>query len=298
MRAVPESFAARLAGETTTLAHCWRLARADGVVLGFTDHDRDIGFGGVIYAAATGLDAAERTAELGFAVGGGEVAGALTSAAITGDDIMAGRYDGARVEIWLVDWRAPQHRLLLDVGSIGEVSRSDHAFTAELRSVMHRLDETRGGVYRAACAADLGDARCGVSLDRPEMRAAATVTAPGDGRSGFRCDGLAGYASGWFTHGRLVWTSGANVGAGFAVKLHHSLAGAVELLLWGETVQPLVAGDAFTVTAGCEKSLESCRDRFANTVNFRGFPHMPGNDFAIGRGGVSQGAMDGGSMFR
>ena len=298
MRAVPEGLAARLAGETTTLAHCWRLARADGVVLGFTDHDRDIAFGGVVYAAATGLEAGERTAELGFAVGGGEAAGALTSVAITGDDIMAGRYDSARVEIWLVDWQEPQHRLLLDIGSIGEVSRSDHAFTAELRSVMHRLDETRGGVYRAACAADLGDARCGVNLDRPEMRAAATVTTPGDGRSSFRCDELASYVSGWFTHGRLVWTSGANAGAALAVKLHHAVAGVVELLLWGETVQPIAASDGFTVTAGCDRSLECCRDRFANVVNFRGFPHMPGNDFAIGRGGVGQGVMDGGSMFR
>ncbi len=298
MRAVPEGLAARLAGETTTLAHCWRLARADGVVLGFTDHDRDIAFGGVIYAAATGLEAAERTAELGFAVGGGEAAGVLTSAAITGDDIMAGRYDGARVEIWLVDWREPEHRLLLDVGGIGEVSRSDHAFTAELRSVMHRLDETRGGVYRAACAADLGDARCGVDLDRPGMRAAATVAAQGDSRSSFRCEGLAGHAGGWFTHGRLVWTSGANAGAVFTVKQHHAVAGVVTLMLWGETVQPVVVGDAFAVTAGCDRSLESCRDRFANVVNFRGFPHIPGNDFAIGRGGLGQGAMDGGSMFR
>lgn len=298
MRAVPEGFAARLAGETTTLAHCWRLARADGLTLGFTDHDRDIAFGGVVYAAATGLDAAERTAELGFAVGGGDVAGAFSSVALSADDLMAGRYDGAGVEIWLVDWRDPANRLLLDVGAIGEVSRTDHAFTAELRSMMHQLDETRGGVYRAACAADLGDGRCGVNLDASGMRAATTVTAPGDGRSGFRCDGLAGHASGWFSHGRLVWTSGANAGAAFAVKLHSATTGTVDLLLWGETMKPIVVGDGFSVTVGCDKSLATCRDRFANVLNFRGFPHMPGNDVAIGRGAVGQSVMDGGSMFR
>lgn len=297
MRSIPEGLAARLAGGTTTLAHCWRLARSDGQVMGFTDHDHDIAFGGVSYAAATGLDAAQRTSELGFAIGGGEVAGALTSASLAADDIAAGLYDGARVEIWLVDWREPAQRLLLDVGSIGEVSRSDHAFTAELRSVMLRLDETRGGVYRASCAADLGDSRCGVDLTAPAMRGAGTVTLAG-GANGFRCAGLDGYATGWFTHGRLQWTSGDNSGAVFDIKLHQAAYGIVEVLLWGEVLRPMASGDGFAVTAGCDRSFATCRDRFANGQNFRGFPHMPGNDFAIGRGASQNGVMDGGSMFR
>lgn len=297
MRPIPEGLAARLAGGTTTLAHCWRLARTDGVVMGFTDHDRDLVVGGVAYAAASGLDAAERTSELGFAIGGGDIAGALTSAVITEADIAAGKYDGATVEIWLADWREPEHRLLLDVGTIGEISRGDNAFSAELRSAMHRLDETRGGVYRAACAADLGDRRCGVDLSSPLMRAAGAVMTT-DGVSGFRCSGLTEYASAWFDHGRLQWTSGQNAGAAWDVKLHQALAGVVDMLLWGETARPIMVGDAFVVSAGCDKTLVTCRMRFGNALNFRGFPHMPGNDFTIGRSAGQHGDMDGGSMFR
>lgn len=297
MRSIPAGLAARLAGGTTTLAHCWRMARRDGQVIGFTDHDHDIVFGGVTYAAATGLDAAERTSDLGFAIGGGDVAGALSSASLAAGDIAAGLYDNARIEIWLVDWRDLEQRLLLDVGSIGEISRSDHAFTAELRSVMHAFDETRGGIYRASCAADLGDSRCGVDLASPAMRGEGGVTIAG-GASGFRCSGLDTYASGWFTQGRLQWISGDNAGAEFDVKLHQQAHDMVDVLLWSDVPRPMQPGDAFIVSAGCDHTFGTCGARFGNAVNFRGFPHMPGNDFAIGRGASQNGVMDGGSMFR
>jgi uncharacterized phage protein (TIGR02218 family) len=44
---------------------------------------------------------------------------------------------------------------------------------------------------------------------------------------------------------------------------------------------PLAAGDVFTVTAGCDKRFATCSGRFANALNFRGFPHLPGNDFVV-----------------
>lgn len=296
MRAVPEGLAGRLASETSTLAHCWRLQRTDGLTLGFTDHDCDLTFGGVTYVAATALQAAERSSELGFAIGGGEVSGVLDAAALTAADIANGRYDGAQVEIWLVDWAAPEHRLLLDMAVIGEVRRSGERFDAELRSITHQLDQSVGRIYAAACAADLGDAQCGVSLDHADLRGVGEVTATADG-GGIYCSGLEGFADGWFSHGRLLWDTGANVGIACDVRWHRAQAGAVELLLWAQTMQAMAPGDRFTVTAGCDRSFAMCRNRFGNAVNFRGFPHMPGNDFALGAG-QARAPMDGGSLFR
>ena len=43
----------------------------------------------------------------------------------------------------------------------------------------------------------------------------------------------------------------------------------------------IAAGDAFTLRAGCDKQFATCRAKFANAVNFRGFPHMPGDDFVL-----------------
>jgi len=294
MRPIPPTLAAHLAGGATTLCHCWRLVRRDGARFGFTDHDRDLAFGGVVHAARAGLEAAEASAELGFAVGGGEVAGALVAAGLTEDDIAAGLYDDASIETWLVNRADPDQRLLLDVGSLGEIRRThDGAFTAEVRGLMHRLDEERGRLYGAACGADLSDARCGVDPNDPAFSAAGAV-ARTDGTLGFTADVLAGFADGWFTGGRLVWTGGANAGLAVEVKAHRGAA----LDLGQRAPRPIAVGDTFRVTAGCDKRFATCREKFANAVDFRGFPHMPGNDFVLRVARQGEPGMDGGSLFR
>src|SRR5215217_1805466 len=277
MRQVPPSLATHLSEGVTTLCRCWRLMRHDGAVLGFTDHDRDLFFAGTVFAARSGLEAAEASAELGFAVGGGEVAGALVSAGITESDIAAGLYDDAAVETWLVNWAAPGERLLLDTGAIGEIRRADGAFVAEVRGLMHRLDEERGRLYRATCSADLGDERCGVEL--PRFTEAGTVAST-DGALSITATGL-GFADSACTGGRLTWMSGANAGLSVEVKGHRRLGATSELDLWQRAPRAIAPGDRFEVTAGCDKRHATCRDRFANAVNFRGFPHMPGNEFII-----------------
>lgn len=296
MRSIPSDLAAHLSGAVTTLCRCWRLTRRDGVVSGFTDHDRDLAFAGTTFAARTGLEAAEASAELGFAIGGGEVAGALVSAGLTEADIAAGRYDDAQVETWIVNWAKPAERMLLDTGSVGEIRRADGAFVAEIRGPMHRLDEERGRLYRATCGADLGDARCGVDLARAELRASGTV-ARTDGALTVAAEGV-GDADGWYAGGRLVWTSGANEGLSVEVRAHRSLGGDAEFDLWQRAAFPIAVGDGFRVTAGCDKRAETCRDRFANLANFRGFPHLPGNDFLLRVPRQGEAGMDGGSLFR
>ena len=195
MRTIPPGLAAHLERGATTLCHCWKLLRRDGAAFGFTDHDRDLAFADTTFVARTGLEAAEATAELGFAVGGGEVSGALVSAGITEDDLAAGLFDDASVETWLVNWADRAERLLLDVASIGEIRRADGAFVAELRGVMHRLDEERGRLYRATCAADLGDAKCGIDLDDAAFTATGAALRT-DGALGLATADLSAFAAG------------------------------------------------------------------------------------------------------
>lgn len=297
MRDIDPAFAEHLAASATTLCHCWKLLRRDGAVFGFTDHDRDLAFAGVTFAARSGLEPSEVSAELGFAVATSEVAGALSAVALTEADIVGGLYDDATVETWLVNWADPEgQRLLVDVASIGEIRRTDHAFLAELRGIMHRLAQPQGRLYSLACAADLGDARCGVDLTLPAFRAEGAVTAT-DGRLVVQARDLGDHADGWFTGGRLVWTGGANAGAAVEVKHHRRDQGGHLLTLWHAAPATIGEGDAFTVTAGCDKRHATCRDRFSNTVNFRGFPHMPGNDFVVTYPREGEGH-DGGSFFR
>ena len=226
------------------------------------------------------------------------MSGALVSAGLTEDDIAAGLYDAAAVETWLVNWANPEERLLLDVGALGEIRRTgDGAFAAEVRGLMHRLDEERGRLYRATCAADLGDLRCGVDASDPALSTTGAV-ARTDGALGFAADALAGFADGFFTGGRLVWTGGANAGLAVEVKAHRVGGGGAEIDLWRRAPRPVAVGDSFRIAAGCDKSFATCRRKFANGVNFRGFPHMPGNDFVVRVARQGEPGMDGGSFFR
>lgn len=293
MRDIPEALADHLAQSATTLCRCWSLTRRDGAVLGFTDHDGPLTFDGIAFAAATGLEAAESAAELGFAVGGGEVSGALLAAGLNEADLARGLYDDARVSIWLVNWSDVSQRILLETGFVGEIRRGDGGFTAEVRGLAKSFDEERGRLYMRSCSADLGDARCGVAL--------ATITAnvaSSDGRLGLTAPALAGFPDGHFTGGRLIFTSGANTGFATEVKRHGAAGGLVALLLWQAPPAPIAAGDAFTISPGCDKSFATCQAKFGNGINFRGFPHLPGTDFIIGGVRPSDGALDGGSLFR
>jgi uncharacterized phage protein (TIGR02218 family) len=293
MKTLQPALAAHLAGEATTLARCWVLTRSDGVVMGFTDHDRDLSISGVTCRAATGLDAAEANAELGFAVGGGDVSGALSAAGLTEADLAAGRYDGASVVSWLVNWEDPAQALVTGRAMIGEIRRSDIGFVAELRGEAHRFDEERGRLFTAGCGADLGDARCGVAIG-PFTGSVSSS----DGRFTLASGDLPPMPDGWFTGGKLAFESGGNAGFATEIKLHRAGAGDAEFSLWQGAPSPITAGDVFSVTLGCDKSFATCRDRFGNAVNFRGFPQMPGNDALIRIARQGEAGMDGGSLLR
>jgi hypothetical protein len=134
MRLIPSALQAKLDSGVTTLARAFIVRRRDGVVQGFTDHDEDIVVDGVTCRAATGLSASEATAELGLAVQGADVFGALAGDALSEADLAAGRYDAATIELYIVDWSEPALFVLLVRGAVGEVRREGAAFTAERRA--------------------------------------------------------------------------------------------------------------------------------------------------------------------
>lgn len=297
MRDLSPAFAASISGGATTLARCWKLTRRDGVAMGFTDHDRDLTFDGVTFAALTGVEGSEIEQHFGFAVGGAEIAGALAASGLAEADLAKGLWDDAAIEIFVVDWTDPGSRLLIGSGSLGEARRHGAAFVAELRGLAHRLDEERGRLYAAACPAALGDSRCGVDLDDPRWRAGATVIAS-DGAALLAVAGLGAFDEGLFAGGSLRWTSGANAGLGQDVRDHRASGADISLALWSAPPAGIAAGDGFDIVAGCDKRFATCRDRFANALNFRGFPHLPGNELLLRVARAGEPEMDGGSFFR
>lgn len=295
MKTLPPGLATLLASGVTTLCRCWRLTRVDAAVFGFTDHDRVLTIAGENYAPQTGFTASEMTSALGLAVDTMNVEGALSSDAITETDIALGLWDNAEVTILIVDWSNTANRVIIRQGNLGELTRGDVAMQAEIRSLAHVLNQEQGRTYQRLCDAVVGDTRCGVDLSLPQYAGSGVVIAAEDDRY-LTAIGLGGFASGWFTQGVLRWTSGANAGARIELRNHQLSAAIASLSLWQRAAQPIVNGDGFAVTVGCARTFGVCRAKFANAANFRGFPHIPGNDFAMGV--VKQDASnDGGSFF-
>lgn len=295
MKTLSPSLQSHLDSGTTTLCWCWKIVRADDTVLGFTDHDEAVSFDSVIYEAATGFTASEVQSQLGLAVDNLSVSGALNSEALNEADLAAGFYDNADIEIWRVNWADPAQRVLMRKGNIGEVQRGKQAFHAEMRGLAHRLNQPVGRVFGYSCDADLGDARCAIDLDDPAYKGVGAIAAVNDVRR-FSASGLDAFANGWFAGGKLVWTSGANAGRAMEIKRHALSAGVVTLELWQPMSEALAIGNTFTVTAGCDKQFASCKAKFANAANFRGFPYMPGNDAVTSYPSRAQ-PLDGGSRY-
>ena len=297
MRQLDPNLQAHLDTGVTTLAWCWRITRNDGARLGFTDHDRDVVFDSTTFEASTGLTATEMHSEVGLAVPNLEVSGALRSDRLNADDLAAGAYDNAGIEIFRVNWVSPDQRLLMRKGTIGEVKRGTTAFAAEVRGLADALQQERGRIYQFSCDADVGDTRCGVALAASQFSGSATVSAILDGRS-FTANGLGAFATGWFARGLITWTAGANAGRTVEVKRHWFGPSGITIEVWQDMSAAIAAGDSFTVSAGCDKQFITCRNKFANGLNFRGCPHIPGNDFITSYPNSGDGTNTGGSRFQ
>lgn len=265
-----------VAQEVTTLALCWKCTREDGQIFGFTSHDRDVSVSGVVYKAATGFSASQLQWNSDLAVDNLEVLGALDSSAITEDDLRAGIWDFALVEIFMVNYASPTDGPIKQTkGRLGEVRRGRTSFSGELRGLAQALQQQHGRSYSPACDADLGDARCGVDLG--PLTVSSTITGLGASPRRVFADSTRSEADGYFDAGKITFMTGANAGFSIEVKSYVLTGGVVTAQL--PLPYDVSIGDSYEMTPGCLKRLdEDCLDKFNNVINFRGFPHLPGLD--------------------
>lgn len=274
------ALAAHLGRGITTVCRCWALTRRDGVVMGFTDHDRMLGFDGIRFRPGTGMSARAVEESTGLAVNNTEAFGALSDEGITEAEIEAGRYDGARLRAWVVNWQDVAERLEIFAGSLGDIRRAGGAFEAELRGLTDALNVPLGRVFQKRCSAILGDRGCTFDLDTPGYVAERPAEAVEGGRV-FRFAQMGGFAADWFRHGVLRVTGGAAAGLSGLIK-RDGMAGAGRVIeLWHPLGAEVAAGDGLRIEAGCDKAMTTCQFKFNNLLNFHGFPDIPGDDWVI-----------------
>jgi uncharacterized phage protein (TIGR02218 family) len=254
--------------ELTSLAFCWLLERRDGAGLALTSHDRPLRVGGVHHDPAPGITPAAIRSELGLEPKSSEVAGSLSSKAISEGDLVAGRWDGAALQLVAVDWQAPETPPAeLLSGNLGQVASRDGGFEAELLGAAAKLERPVCPITSPECRAELGDPRCRVAMSGRRLRAKVasmaghivTIDQPVDDR---------------FRFGRIRFLDGAANGEWRTILE----ASGQQLSLRSAPAGEVAAGTAVEISEGCDKRLATCSARFGNAANFRGEPHLPGND--------------------
>lgn len=275
MRHIPPAEQTLLDGFTLTLAMCLKLTRRDGVVLGFTEHDRDLTISAVTYRSAVGFDwtalrrstrlEEERTA----------LEGLLSSATggITESDARIGLYNNALLDLFVANWSTSTLVAPLKYGRLASLYPQGAGYVAEFQSLGAKLFKNE--ILRTIspdCDADLGDARCTFPLASfngtiTSVTSAGVVVAAGFVGPSLQSDLLQGKFV--FTSGTLQWFTNR-------IKQYINGSKTFTLAIPFPTV-PLV-GWTFTAFEGCDKKFSTCKDRFDNVVNFRGFPHVPTHD--------------------
>jgi len=273
-----EALHAHLQSGATTVCRAWTVTRRDGTVMGFTDHDQDLVVAGVRCRADTGMTARALQQTTGLSVDNSEAVGALSDAAITEADLLAGRFDGAQVRSFLVNWAIPGDWIEQFFGSFGEIVRSGGAFRAELRGLSEALNRPQGFAYQPGCSAVLGDSRCRFDTMTPEYTVETVVDLVEDSRI-FSFASFAGFDERWFEHGRFEIHSGPAAGLVGVVKNDRTEGDRRRIELWQSLGIDAQVGDSLRIIAGCGKTAVTCRTKFANFLNFRGFPHIPGEDW-------------------
>ena len=282
MKSISGALQAHLDSGQTTLALCVKLTRKDGQIFGFTEHDRPLVVDGVTYTPTTGVDTSAVDTGSGLNVDTLEMRGFLDALGVSEADISAGRWDGADVRVFAVNWAdvtmgTYKHRR----GWMGEVSVTND-FRAELRGVAQKLQQTIIELATELCKADLFDARCKiVDTEGVWKFTGLTIASVTQAQREFTAAGAVGsQAAGFFTNGRVLFTTGNCAGLDMEAKLH--TVGPGKILLTEAMPYVFNVGDAFTIWAGCRKRYaEDCGTKFSNKINFRGFPHLPGLDAVL-----------------
>jgi uncharacterized phage protein (TIGR02218 family) len=272
MKSIPLEFKKHLKSELSQLATLWKIERKDGLVLGFTDHDRDIIYNSVIYQSSGGYTPSAIETQTGLNVDNLNVQSVIDHSSITEEDIRAGKYDNADVEILRINWKYPSDGAMFQrAGKLGELTTGRLAFEAEIRGMMQPLSQRVGRIYTAGCQANFCDSKC--QLNEDDFSFIGEVTQVIDNR---RFNSSLLKENGFFNGGILTFTSGKNNLIKTEVKISINSSGRLEL--YTAMIYDIQVGDTFKALRGCNKDFNTCKIIFNNEINFRGFPKIPGYD--------------------
>jgi uncharacterized phage protein (TIGR02218 family) len=283
MKTLSSAMTNHINGVNTSLVGCMKITRLDSTVFTYTDHDADIVVSSLTYKALPGFAESAKNAKADLSVDNLQIQGVIRDDAITDDDIKAGLFDHAAVEIFMVNWKDPSMgKIVLSGARLGETVIRDNRYAIDVRSKTQAYQQRIGDVYTPECRVDLYSSACGIVSTSTAYASNGAVTSVLSNQQ-FIDTTLTSFASGWFDYGRVVWLTGNNAGVDMEVKRFVSSTFTIEL--YHPMAKDIQKTDTYRIKAGCNHQhtkvadasyVGDCKDKFDNVINFRGFPTIPG----------------------
>lgn len=268
MKQIPVKLLEHYQSEVNTIGILVKLTLKDGTVFGFTDVDKDITFDNVLYKKSSGISPSAITSQSAMSVDNLEFEGLMDDDEFSEEDIRAGRFNGAFFELYRCNYMRIEDGVeILKNGWLGDLTVGNTNFNFEVRGLSQLIQNNVGRIYIPACDANLGDSRCGILIANFTV----TGSVQGSNVGNIAVDPSRTEQEGWFDYGLFTWTSGLN--KGYSCEVKHFKDGQFEFQL--PFFRKIQAGDTYSVYAGCDKTIETCKAKFNNVVNFRGFPAVP-----------------------
>lgn len=260
-----------------TLIHCLRIEPLHGQVVRLTDYPVDLKMSnGEVYLTFAGYQMSDYQVTTDMSGSAIDLEGILGIVGIEREQIAAGVYDNARCYLFATSWAAPvEDEEPITKSILGKANLVDDKFTIEQMSLIDALSQKVGETYNVRCAKTFGQLSgrplkvCGKDLG--PLTVTGSLTAVTD-RLICR-DASRGEVADWFAYGLITWTSGDNAGLAPMQVKRHEADGTLEL--FEAAPYPMQVGDGYSLTPGCRKRLEDCRDKFNNVLNFGGFSFIP-----------------------
>lgn len=261
--------------EAGTIARLLKITCTNGTVYAFTDHDRNLVVSGTTYEPAPGLTAVSYVATSDVQVSSQQAGAAIVD--VPEEDLLGGVFDDAEVEAAWASWANPSYgKVVTFLGKVSSIDWDETAFKAEIMSFMKQLELNIGQVFTPSCRHELfGSTAPGkvgaCNISSGAYTFAGTVASVVVPKWKLTYSGAAAaQADGYFSFGVITFTSGILNGLSYPIK--KDISDTFDLVL--PTMKSFSIGDTFTVTAGCDKTLSTCKTKFNNVIHFGGFPHI------------------------
>ncbi len=261
----------------TRRCQLWSIERTDGMVLRFTSHDEDVTWGEDTYATCHSLrESASEQSAAADQVGNIDLEGLLDTDAISDDDLYAGIYNDAFVQVWRVAWGDNTDQAFrVAAGWLGNISHGERGWKGEVVGPGGRLlQQPLLQVVAPTCRWRFGDlTTCGIDADALAITGTVLSAAT---RSYLFTDVIDPGGSAQWDRGTLRFTYGRNTGQVCEVRDVDFDTG--RIVLWVRSGFAPDAGDSFVLKPGCDLGFDSGCQAYDNRERHGGFPHVPGTD--------------------